>query len=157
MRIFPTFVLAAGLLGATCLSVQAAPNTTLCDSIGRSFAAILDGSVIKHPIGQKMCMVSIGQFATMSVSVNVSLMSGSASTLRSMRSMLTTPAASEPTLGDGAYSILNAGGGGMLPQFTMNAAKSGKWVIIEIRRKAGFDAATLSKARAGAKAFLNTL
>ena len=157
MRAISRFALAATLIGATCISSLAAPSNVLCDSIAHSFSATLDGSVIKHPIGQHMCNVAVGQFATMSVSVNVSLMSGSASTLKSMRAMLKTPTTLEPTLGDGAYSVLDAGGGGMLPQFTINAAKSGKWAIIEIRRKAGFDATALGKARAGAKAFLASL
>jgi len=157
MRAIARLLMAAALSGAVCVCASAAPTNALCDSVASSFSSTLDGSVIKRPIGQHMCMVSVGQFATMSVSVNISLMSGSAATLKSMRSMLTTPSAPEPGLGDGAYSVLNAGGGGMLPQFTINAAKSGKWAIIEIRRKSGFSAADLAKARAGAKAFLGTI
>ena len=156
MRAFPKIVLAV-LLGAATSPTVAAPNAALCDSVATSFRDTLDGSVIKHPVGQHMCMVSVGQFATMSVSVNVSLMSGTAATLRSMHSMLTQPSTNEPTLGDGAYSILAAGGGGALPQFTINAQKSGKWVVFEIRRKHAFTAGDLSKARSGAKAFLGTL
>jgi len=156
MRAFPKILLVA-LLGATVIPATAAPNAALCDSVAASFSATLDGSVIKHPVGQHMCMVSVGEFASMSVSVNVSLMSGTASTLRSMHSMLTQPSTNEPTLGDGAYSVLNAGGGGALPQFTINAQKSGKWVIFEIRRKHAFTAGDLAKARSGAKAFLGSL
>lgn len=157
MRTVTRIVLAAALLGTGCISAPAAPNNALCDSIARSFSATLDGSVTKHPIGQKMCDVAVGQFATMSVSVNVTLMSGTAATLKSMRSMLHTPSTLELTLGDGAYSVLDAGGGGMLPQFTINAQKSGKWVVIEVRRKNGLAAGDVAKARAGAKAFLATL
>jgi hypothetical protein len=148
------------LLLAACLAASAPASAApagLCDTIAHSFAATLAGPVTQKPVGAKTCMVSVGTFASMSVGVNVSVFSGSAATLKTLRAYVKEPSQAEPMLGDGAYSILNRGGGGMLPQFTINAAKSGKWIIVEIRRRDGFAATDLAKARTGAKAFLDTL
>ena len=150
-------IMAAVCLCAGTLPAAAAPPPALCALVTKSFADALAGPATAKPVGTKTCRVSVGGFADFWVGVNVSLNPGSAAALGTMRKLLTTPSTAEPSLGAGAYSILDAGGNGMLPQFTLNAAKSGTWVIIEIRRKAGFTPADLAKARADAKALLATL
>jgi len=142
------------LLGAAAPPAAAAPPGALCTLVSRSFADVLTGPITAKPVGLRTCMASVGTFADMSIGIDVSINSGDAATLKTMRGLLHTRWTDEPALGDGAYSILDAGGGGMLPQFTINASKAGKWAIIEVRRRAGFSPADLAKLRGGAKRLL---
>lgn len=135
----------------------AAPANTLCDRIAASFAAVLAGPASKTSHGTSGCTVSAGGIGDVSASVAVSLHPGTAATLKSMRALMSQPTGGEAALGDGAYSVLDKGGGGMLPQFTINAQKSGKWAIIEVRRRGGFAPADLARAHAGATALMGGL
>ncbi len=142
------------LFGAGALPAAAAPPSALCNLVATSFADVLAGSVKTMPVGARTCMVSVGSFADMSIGIDVSINTGDAATLKRMRGLLRTHWVDEPALGDGAYSILDGGGGGMLPQLTINASKSGKWAIIEVRRRAGFSPADVAKLRGDARKLL---
>jgi hypothetical protein len=139
---------------ASMLPVVAAPPSALCALVSASFADVLAGPVKAMPLGVRTCMVSVGSFADMSIGIDVSIHPGDSATLKSMRGLLHTRWTDEPSLSDGAYSILDTGGGGMLPQLTINASRSGKWAIIEVRRRSGFGPADLAKLRSDAKRLL---
>ncbi len=149
-------ILKASLAIACCCATPVAANP-LCDRIAASFAPVLTGPVNKTAHGASGCTVSAGGIGDVSASVAVSLHPGTAATLKSMRALMSRPTGGEAALGDGAYSVLDKGGGGMLPQFTMNAQKSGKWAIIEVRRRGGFAPADLARARAGAASLMGGL